>query len=83
MTSRLGTYIGHIAHLVGQKAILRFPPEKGFTLAQFDDPFLRKSTAERLTFGQVYGDEREGTPPDDALGFGWHVFRSDEFQENP
>lgn len=75
MTNRTGTYIGPIAHLAGQKAILRSSPEEGFTLAQFDDPFLRKSTAERLTFGQVYGDEREGTPPPPGRRLGLRLAR--------
>lgn len=41
--SKHATYIGPLQHLKGKGALLRYPPEKGFVLAQFDDLKLRRS----------------------------------------
>lgn len=72
-----GTYIGMIPHLIGQGALLRDPGVPGKVVAQFDNRTLRRLNPEPLDVeGQVLHVDRL---PDDALGFGWHVFRAKEF----
>lgn len=63
-----GIYIGFRQHLIGKRAVFSFPPEAGFVLAQFDDKLLTLS-----------GDAPRSA--DDSLGFGWHLFRSNEFEK--
>ena len=84
-----GTYSGSLTHLQGKTALLRLPPEKGFVLAQFDDQTLTRSgrPMPQLTVLDYEPHARFPTeqkkdypePPQDALGFGWHVFRKTEF----
>lgn len=68
-------YVGLLAHLKGKTALLRFPPEEGHVVAQFDDCSLTRS-------GQPIPSPCD-TLPVDALGFGWHVFRREEFDVTP
>lgn len=70
------TYIGPLAHLRGRTAQIRLSPEDGYVMAQFDDAWLTRS-------GNPipHRDSRPGgTLPVDALGFGWHVFKRNEFK---
>lgn len=69
-----GTYIGSIEHLKGKTSLLRKMPEEGFVAAQFDDIQLTRSGVRlpKLTW--------RDKPPDDALGYGWHLFRAMDFE---
>lgn len=62
------TYIGPIVHLKGCTAILRFPPEEGYVVAQFDDA--------TLTLSGVPAD----TVLSNSLGVGWTKFKREEFE---
>ncbi len=64
-------YVGPLAHLQGKTALIRNTGEEpeGRVLAQFDERDLTRS-------GIPVSRERM----DDALGFGWHLFRRDEFE---
>ena len=65
-----GTYIGPLQHLQGKTAMLREPPEEGYVMAQFDDMLVTRSGNPLPNF----------LPNHDALGFGWHVFKRNDFE---
>lgn len=70
------TYIGPLAHLKGKTAHLQLLLEPEYVMAQFIDVWLTRS-------GNPipHRDNRPGgTLPVDALGFGWHVFKRNEFE---
>lgn len=87
-----GTYRGPIPHLIGEGALLRKTAE-GKVLAQFDDPNLTWSgnPIKKLTVLVYEPHARFPTeqqvdhpgPPPDALGYGWHEFSPEHFEEDP
>ena len=69
-----GVYKGAIPHLVGELALLRQPPEESHVLAQFSNVYLTREclfNAHPPPYANI---------PDESLGFGWHVFRKEEFE---
>lgn len=71
----IGTYMGPIEHLRGQKALLRRATH-ATVVAQFADCGLRRDTAERF---DPWSNEIKAVPWD-ALGYGWHAFPTSDFQ---
>lgn len=82
-------YVGPLQHLKGKTALVRVATH-GKVVAQFDDRELRRSglpwPTKTVYLGtirprwQVREDEKL---PDDALGYGWHVFNPEDFDELP
>lgn len=82
-----GVYTGALVHLMGKSALLRFPPEEGYVLAQFDDRSLTRSGQVLQTLSlqdephsRFQTLQESDSPPADALGYGWHVFKAAEFE---
>lgn len=69
-----GTYRGTIPHLIGKTALLRTATH-GHVVAQFDDQALTRS-------GEPLPGDFTAEPPADALGFGWHAFPAEDFEED-
>lgn len=69
-----GIYCGPIPHLIGKTALLR-EAIHGHVVAQFDDWSLTRS-------GDPIPAEKPEGPPADALGYGWHAFPAEDFEEN-
>lgn len=71
-------YCGPITHLQGKTALLNPHKDESKVLAQFDDWTATLSGAPFASYGQP---EQHEIPPDDLLGYGWHVFPADHFKE--
>lgn len=88
--TRHATYCGPLQHLVGKGALIRSGFHSCDMLVQFDD---RKARRSGLPWPQVWCDEPHtqhagwwedsDTPPIDALGYGWHEFPAEHFEDDP
>jgi len=78
-------YIGPIAHLKGETAIIRTTTH-GCVVAQFDKRSLTKSgkpwdkVLEYEPHARFPSLVEPDEPPADALGFGWHAFPEKDFE---
>lgn len=71
-------YCGPISHLQGKTALLNPHADDSKVLAQFDDYLATLSGVPFESYTQPMMDQ---TPPDELLGYGWHVFPADQFKE--
>ncbi|XAO53929.1 hypothetical protein [Pseudomonas phage Max] len=87
-----GIYRGPIPHLIGKTALLR-EATHGHVVAQFDDWSLTRSgdpiprtrtVLEYEPHARFPTEQQEPLPepPADALGYGWHAFPAEDFEEN-
>lgn len=70
---KTGIYTGVIDHLRGKTAILRECDAEGCVEAQFDDKDLTRD-------GMDINIDDYPTPPENALGYGWHIFPAAHFE---
>ena len=81
-------YVGPIPHLKGQTAIVRVATH-GKVVAQFDNRKLLRSgkpwPQKMVKLGRPpmqidWMIDDYDTLPDDALGYGWHLFNPEDFE---
>jgi hypothetical protein len=61
-----GVYVGKVAHLRGERALVRFSDKPGQVMAQFDNPV---SFSEANPYFDLAG----------TLNYGWHAFPASDF----